>query len=48
MISICGKKYPSKIDGWKTFEKNNLTTAVFCILKYFVYFVIFCILKENK
>ena len=23
-----GKNYPSKIYDWKTFEKNNLTTAV--------------------
>ena len=36
-----GINYPSKIDDWKTFEKNNLTIApnilyikeVFCILK---------------
>ena len=28
-----GIDYPSKIDDWKTFEKNNLTIA----LKYFVY-----------
>ena len=28
-----GIKYPSKIDDWKTFEKNNLTIAlnIFCI-----------------
>ena len=29
-----GVSYPSKIDYWKTFEKNNPTVAlIFCILK---------------
>ena len=23
-----GTNYPSKIDGWKTFEKNNLTISL--------------------
>ena len=32
-----GKNYPSKIDDWKTFEKNNRQLLL-----------VFCILKKNK
>ena len=49
-----GINYPSKLDDWKTFEKNNLTIVYLyiniCILtsRLHICIYLFCILKKKK
>ena len=43
-----GINYPSKIDDWKIFEKNNWTIALNMSLSLFQYVIVIVIIQVNR